>query len=116
MMVRLRGLGADLAARHRRVQVVAAQFVDAGGELLGGDRRDRTHVDDDLARAQPLGDAAGSEQHRFDIGSVGHHEDDHVGLARDLAAGGALPGALVEQILRSGTRSWTKSSCPGLSR
>src|SRR5690606_41933679 len=38
------GLGADLAAGHRRVEVVAAQGVDALGEVLGGDRRSEEHT------------------------------------------------------------------------
>jgi hypothetical protein len=96
------GLGADIAARHRSVQIVAAQFVDAGGELLGFQRRYRTHVDDDPARLQTLGDAGRAEQCRFDMGSVGNHGDDHLGLFRHLTAGTAVPGTLVEQILRSG--------------
>ena len=52
-----RALRADLAARDRRVEIVAAELVDALGEVLGFDRRDRAHVDDGLARAQPVGDA-----------------------------------------------------------
>ena len=47
------GLGADLATRHRRVEVLAAERVDALGEALGGDRRDRAHVDHDLALGEP---------------------------------------------------------------
>jgi hypothetical protein len=108
------GLGADIAARHRRVQVVAAQVVDAGGELLGFQRRDRTHVDDDLARLQSFGNAAGAEQGRFDMGSVGDHGDDHLGLFRHLAAGAALPGALVEQVLRRGAQVVDIQLVPGL--
>ena len=71
-----RVLRADLAARHRRVEVVASELADALRELLGGDRRDRAHVDDGLARAQALRDAIGSEQHRLDVRRVGHHRDD----------------------------------------
>ena len=46
-------LGADLAAGDRRVEIVAAELVDPRGELLGLDRRDRAHVDDDLAGLSP---------------------------------------------------------------
>ena len=60
-------LGPDLAARHRRIQVVAAEFVDAPGEVLGGDRRDRAHVHHDLARRQAFGDALRVEQHVLDM-------------------------------------------------
>jgi hypothetical protein len=52
------GLGTDLAARDRRIQIVAAQLVDLLGELLGRDRRDRAHVDHGLAGREPGGDAA----------------------------------------------------------
>ena len=48
-------LGADVAARDRRVEVVAAQCLDLPGEGLGLDRRDRRHVDHHLARREPLG-------------------------------------------------------------
>ena len=71
-------LGADFAARHRGIEIVAAQRFDAPGEFLGRDRRDRAHVDDELALAQALGDAVLAEQHGLDVGRVGHHQDDDV--------------------------------------
>ena len=67
MIVRRRLLGADLAAGHRRVQVVAAARVDLFGEFLGGDRADRGHVDHQRAAFQPLGRAAFAEQHGFHV-------------------------------------------------
>src|SRR5580692_7937084 len=44
-----RRLRADLAAGNRRVEIFAAEFVHLLSELLGGDRRDRAHVNDNLA-------------------------------------------------------------------
>ena len=62
-----RRLRADLAAGNRRIEIVAAKVVDLLGELLGGDRRDRTHVDDDLALRQPFRDAFGAKENRLDV-------------------------------------------------
>ena len=96
-----RGLGADLSARHRRVEIEATQILDPLGELLGRDRRDRAHVHHDLARAQALGDAVLAEQHLLDIGRIGHHHENDVGLRRDIFRRAAGDSALVEQVLRN---------------
>jgi hypothetical protein len=85
-------LGAHFAARHRRVEVVAAALVDPGGEFLGRDRRDRAHVDDDLAGGQAGGHAVLAEQRRFHVRRVQRHDDDDVGSAPLLArTAGAAP-------------------------
>ena len=96
-------LGADLAARNGRVEIVVAGLVDPPREFLGRDRRDRAHVDDDLARrrAETLGDAARPEQHFLDLRRVGHHGDDDVGLLRDLARAVASLAAGRDQIGRN---------------
>ena len=88
-----RRLGADFAARDRRVDITAAFLGDLGGEFLGLDRRDRAHIDDDLARRQAVGDAAGIEQHALYIGRVGHHQDHDLGALGDLFQGVADGGA-----------------------
>jgi hypothetical protein len=57
------------------------------GEFLGGDRRDRAHVDHDLAGGQGLRPMPlASEQHRADVRRVGHHGEDDVGLLRHFTA------------------------------
>ena len=75
------GLRADFAAGDRRIEVVAAERVDALGELLRLDRRDRAHVDHDLARRQPAATPSVAEQHLLDVRRVRHHDEDHVGAA-----------------------------------
>ena len=95
-----RRLRADLAAGNRRVEIFAAKLVDLLGEVLGGDRRDRAHVDDDLALRKPLRDASGAKEHRLDVGRVGNHEDDQFGLLSQFLAVGAGDGAFVDQLLR----------------
>ena len=98
-----RGLArADLAAGDRRIQVVAAERVDAAGELLGRDRRDGAHVHHHAAGGEALGDAVRAEQHGFDMRRVRHHQDDDVGLGGDLAARPAGDGTGIEQFLRQG--------------
>ncbi|OIQ82618.1 hypothetical protein GALL_355820 [mine drainage metagenome] len=92
-----RRLGADFAAGHRRVDVIGAQRLDARGEVLGLQRGDRAHVDDDLARAQALRDAVVAEQHAFDVGRVGQHQEHDVGALGDFARAGAGLRAGVEQ-------------------
>ena len=79
-------LGAHLAAGDRRVEVLAAQRVDAPGELLRLDGRDRAHVHDDLARGEPLGHAARREEHLLHVRRVRDHDDDDVGRLRDFRA------------------------------
>lgn len=78
-----RVLRADLAARHRRVDIVASELVDPLGEGLGRDGRDRAHVDHQLVRRKPCGDAIGREENGFDVGRIRNH-DDH-----NIAASGA---------------------------
>ncbi|SOZ36500.1 hypothetical protein CBM2605_A280091 [Cupriavidus neocaledonicus] len=102
-----RGLGAHFTARHRRVQVRGAQLVDARGEVLGGDRRDRAHVDHDLAVAGFLagglergGHALLAEQHRFHVRRVRHHDDDDVGTLGDFLGAGTDGHACIDQRLR----------------
>ena len=95
-----RRLRADLAAGNRSIEIVAAEFIDLFGELLRGDRRDRAHVDDDLAFRQPFGDAPGAKEHGLHVGRVGNHGDDHLGLLADFLPIGASDSALVDQLLR----------------
>src|SRR5277367_6037548 len=96
-------LGADLAARNGRIEIVVAGLVDPTREFLGRDRRDRTHVDDDFpwCGAETLGDAARPEQHFLYLGGVGHHGDDDIGLFRDLARAFAYLAARGDQIGRN---------------
>ena len=70
MMVRLAGLGADFTARHRSVDIFAAQIIDLLGKNLGVDRRDRAHIDHGLARGQSLGNTVLAKQNRSDMGRV----------------------------------------------
>jgi hypothetical protein len=65
-----------------------AQRVFLMSSIMGGDGRDRTHVDHRLAHAahwaagqvpEPSGDAARAKQHRFHVSRVGHHGEDDVG-------------------------------------
>ena len=87
---------ADLAARHRRVEVVAAEFADALREFLGRDRGDRAHVDHDLVASQAFGHAAGPEQHDLHVRRVRQHQEHDVGLARHLGRRGAAHGRAVD--------------------
>jgi len=88
---------ADFAARHGRVKVVAAKRIDFFGEFLRCDWRDRAHVNDDLACTgrcfEPCRHAAVAEQHRLDIGRVGHHRDDDVSMAGHVRSTVAPRGA-----------------------
>ena len=83
------GLGADLAARDWRVEVVAAQRVDPGGKGLGLDRRDAAHVNHGLASGQSGGHTALAEQHLCDVGRVRQHHEDDVSLLGHLTRAGA---------------------------
>ncbi|MCY1236609.1 hypothetical protein D9M72_492740 [compost metagenome] len=100
-------LGAHFTAGHRCVQVRGAQLVDARGEVLGRDRRDRAHVDHDLAVAGFLagslergGHALFAEQHGFHVRGVRHHDDDDVGTLGDFLGAGADGHACIDQRLR----------------
>ena len=90
--------GADLAARHRGVEVIAAEGVDLLGKKLGVDGRDGAHVDHRRARAKTLGGAVGPEEHLGHVGCVGHHDDDDLGPLRHLAAGAAFGRSTVEEL------------------
>ncbi|MOA07777.1 hypothetical protein D3C78_1274950 [compost metagenome] len=94
------GLGADFAARNRRIHVFATQRADALGETLGVHGRDRAHVDHHLAGRQALGHALLAEQHAFDIGRIGQHEDDHVGLLGHGTGAACGRGAGLQQRFR----------------
>ena len=63
-------------------------------------RRDRAHVDHDLARRQSFRDAVLGEEHLLDVGRVGDHDEDDLGFFGDLLRRGASDGVLVEQVLR----------------
>ena len=93
--------GTDFAAGYRGVEVVATQRVDFLRKGLGGDRRDRAHVDDHLAHARGRvagwslesgGDTCLAEQRSFHIGGVGHHHEDDVRTFGDAAGAQALGG------------------------
>ena len=93
-----RALGADLAARHGRVEVLAAELVDALGELLGLAGRDRRHVDDDLPLRQTRRDAVVAEERGRDVRRVRHHRDDDVALLGDLLARLTHDGARAREL------------------
>src|SRR5918994_993697 len=93
-------LGPDLAARDRRVEVIATLLVDAPGEVFGGNRRDRAHVDNDLAGRKALRDSARAEERRLHMRCVRHHRDDDLGVFGNLPAGAARHRALSEHLLR----------------
>ncbi len=97
-----RGLGPDFTAGHRCIEVLRALFIDPGGEGLGGGGGDRAHVDDDLARADPGGDAIGAEQHVFDLRGVRHHDDDELGFLGDFLRVRQGHGAGGDEVGRSG--------------
>jgi hypothetical protein len=92
-----------LAAGDGGVEVVAAELVDARREMFRFDRRDRAHVDDDLPRLESLGDAVFPEEHAFDVRRIRDHQEDDLGLPRDLFAVAADRRAAAGQI--AGDRS-----------
>ncbi len=81
------------------VSIGEIEIVDAFGEFLGLDRRDRAHVDHGLARREALGDAVRPEQNGLDVGRVWHHDDDHLGVLGGLLRAGAFGGAARHQRL-----------------
>jgi hypothetical protein len=87
----------------RRVEPVGSRGLDASGEVLRLDRRDRTHVDDGLALGQRCGNAAVAEQHLLHIGRVGHHRERHFSCASHVGRRPANDRARVEQRLRHRT-------------
>src|SRR3984885_1476095 len=95
-----RRLGADLAAGYRRVEIFAAKGTHLLGEVLCGDRRDRAHVDDDLALRKPLRDTSGAKQHRLDVRRIRDHGDDNVRLLAYFLSIGASDRALVDELLQ----------------
>ena len=79
-----RALGADLAARDGRVEIVAAELVDALGELLGLDRARSSSCRRRSCRATALRRRRWRRTAPFDVRRVGNHRDDDVGFLRDL--------------------------------
>ncbi|CAM5587583.1 hypothetical protein SSTU70S_03743 [Stutzerimonas stutzeri] len=96
------GLGAHFTAGDRGVEVGGAGGLDLLGELLGGGRRDRTHVDHHLAGADAFGHAVLAEQHVLDMRGVRHHDDDELGFLGDFLRVGQGDGAAFDQRGRSG--------------
>src|SRR5699024_11901246 len=92
--------GFGLAARDGGVQHLDPFLGQGGGDLLGGDRVDRTAVDEDAARLHVGRNAVvGIAQHDLpDLGAVGQHGDDHVAAFADLSLG-RTPGAGGLQLL-----------------
>ena len=89
------------------------------GEVLGLDRRDRAHVDDDLARAtapRPTPFAPNSTCSTSGVSGTIVMID--VGLLGDFAAAlaQALPPASMQSSRHACCVSWTKSSWPPLIR
>ncbi|MCY1173598.1 hypothetical protein D9M73_137640 [compost metagenome] len=76
--------------------------VDLGGEALGGGWRDRAHVDDDLVRAQAIGDAVGAKQHVVYLWGIRHHDDDEFGFLGHFLRVGQGDGASGDQVGRGG--------------
>ena len=72
--------GADFTARHRCVQIVAAQGVDFLREFFGVHGRDGAHVDHGFAKAQTLSHAVFAKQDLGHIRRVRQHHEDDVGL------------------------------------
>jgi hypothetical protein len=93
-------LRADLATGHWRVEVSAADGGDARGEVLGGDRRDRTHVHHHLAIGETRRNALLAEQHLLHVGRVGQHQEDDVGTLGDAARARAVRGARCGNVSR----------------
>ena len=96
-----RRLGAHFAARDRCIEIVAAKRVDPFRELFRRERRDRAHVNDDLALAEPLRDAVLAEQRGLDVRRVRNHRDDDVRFLRDLLAVRACAAARMDERLRN---------------
>ncbi len=84
---------AGLAAGDRRVEIIDAGAREARGDRALGVRRDRAHVDDELTRR-----SAGSicATTCFDVGRIGHHDEDDSAPSAASAAigddGGAVGG------------------------
>ena len=102
MIVRAAFLAPHLAARNGGVEVIAAEGVDPFGKNLGLDRGDGAHVDHSRAGGQAFANAVDPEEKSSNVGGVGHHDCDDLGLIRDLAAGAVLGRAAVDELLRRG--------------
>ena len=63
------------------------------GEVFCRDRRNRTHVDDDLAGLEALRNSILPEQSGLDIRRVRHHRDNDIGVLSDFLRGLAWPSA-----------------------
>ena len=96
-----RRFGADFPARHRRIEIVAAERIDLLRELLGRQRRDRAHIDDDLPLRQSRRDAVFVEERGLDVRRIRHHRDDDVRLLSDLLAVRACAAARIDERLRN---------------
>ena len=96
-------LCADFAAGDRGIHVIRTGVLYALGKHLGLDRRDGTHVDDNLARGQSFRDPVLAEKCLLDVRRVRHHSNDDVGFLRDfLRRRTGLP-ARRRQVLRHAT-------------
>ena len=73
-----------LTAADRRIEHSVAVGAELLGDLAARRRGDRAHVDDRRRPAQAGADAVVAEQDGADIGTVGQHGDDHVGLLGQL--------------------------------
>ena len=66
---------------------------NALGEVFCRDRRNRAHVDDDLAGLEALRNSVLGEQNGLDVRRVRHHGDDDVGVLSDFLRGFACGAA-----------------------
>ncbi len=89
------GLGARLAAGHRRVQQVDAAPRESRGEIAGRGGRGGAHVDHHRVLRQALGRALRAEQHGLQGRVVGDVDEDDGGRLRHPARrhGGMRAGA-----------------------
>src|SRR3546814_17320744 len=80
------------------IQVLATQLIDFLGELLGGDRRNGAHIDNDLATMQPAGNAIFAEQYFVDLRGIGQHQNNDVSLLGHFLAGTARYSAVIHKL------------------
>src|SRR5690606_33897905 len=70
--------GTTFTTGYRCVDVFTASGMNAFGKLLGSNRGDGAHVDDQSAGLEPFDHTAFTEQDFFHVRSVGHDGDDDI--------------------------------------
>ena len=110
--------GADLAARHRRVEQVDALLRQRRRPLAREQRIAGAHVDDDGAPGAGRRRGRVAEDHGVDVGRIGQHQDHDVGRARDVGRRGGRGRAGGRRAPRRGRGSATRtvSAKPASSR